>query len=108
YDWPGNVRELRNVLERACSFWDGLRLGADAVAAALPPGHAEWRPVGDGEGAAREPRPVAQAPEPRGDGAPYERTTAAERRHGAGAAPTAGAHLVDEGQIGRAAARANA
>src|SRR5690606_4704460 len=40
YDWPGNVRELRNVLERACSFWDGLRLTADAVAAALPPGPA--------------------------------------------------------------------
>ncbi|MFA7506457.1 MAG: sigma 54-interacting transcriptional regulator, partial [Burkholderiaceae bacterium] len=38
YPWPGNVRELRNVLERACSFWDGLRLSADAVAAALPPG----------------------------------------------------------------------
>src|SRR5690606_11108140 len=31
-------RELRNVLERACSFWDGLRLTGEAVAAALPPG----------------------------------------------------------------------
>ena len=69
----------------------------DAVAAALPPGDAAPRPVFDGEVASRDPRPVAQAPEPRGDGAPYERTTAAERRHGAGAATTAGAHLVDEG-----------
>ncbi len=34
--WPGNVRELRNVLERACSLWDGMRLTADALRAVLP------------------------------------------------------------------------
>jgi len=31
--WPGNIRELRNVLEQACSFWDGLRLTAESFAA---------------------------------------------------------------------------
>ncbi|MCD6674383.1 MAG: sigma 54-interacting transcriptional regulator [Burkholderiaceae bacterium] len=34
--WPGNVRELRNVLERACSLWDGMRLTRDALRAVLP------------------------------------------------------------------------
>ncbi|MCD6680546.1 MAG: sigma 54-interacting transcriptional regulator [Burkholderiaceae bacterium] len=34
--WPGNVRELRNVLERACSLWDGMRLTMDALRAVLP------------------------------------------------------------------------
>jgi len=34
--WPGNVRELRNVLERACSLWDGLRLSLDALRQVLP------------------------------------------------------------------------
>jgi len=34
--WPGNVRELRNVLERACSLWDGMRLTTDALRAVLP------------------------------------------------------------------------
>ena len=34
--WPGNVRELRNVLERACSLWDGLRLSLDALQQVLP------------------------------------------------------------------------
>ena len=34
--WPGNVRELRNVLERACSLWDGMRLTMDAFRAVLP------------------------------------------------------------------------
>jgi len=32
----GNVRELRNVLERACSLWDGMRLTTDALRAVLP------------------------------------------------------------------------
>ena len=32
-DWPGNIRELRNVLEQACSVWDGLRLTAEALGA---------------------------------------------------------------------------
>lgn len=50
YDWPGNVRELRNVLERACSFWDGLRLTGDAVAAALPAGF---------DGSRRDDRPAS-------------------------------------------------
>ena len=34
--WPGNVRELRNVLERACSLWDGMRLTLEALRAVLP------------------------------------------------------------------------
>ncbi len=34
--WPGNVRELRNVLERACSLWDGMRLTLEAIRAVLP------------------------------------------------------------------------
>ena len=29
-EWPGNVRELRNVLEQACSMWDGMRLTVEA------------------------------------------------------------------------------
>jgi transcriptional regulator with PAS, ATPase and Fis domain len=45
-DWPGNIRELRNVLEQACSIWDGWRLTPEALGACddtLPPG----RPAGD-------------------------------------------------------------
>src|SRR5690606_2935091 len=34
--WAGNVRELRNVLERACSLWDGLRLTMEAFRAVVP------------------------------------------------------------------------
>jgi transcriptional regulator with PAS, ATPase and Fis domain len=34
--WKGNVRELRNVLERACSLWDGIRLTLDAFREVLP------------------------------------------------------------------------
>ncbi|MGD9944166.1 MAG: sigma-54 interaction domain-containing protein [Burkholderiaceae bacterium] len=34
--WPGNVRELRNVLERACSLWDGMRLSLDALREVVP------------------------------------------------------------------------
>ena len=34
--WPGNVRELRNVLERACSLWDGMRLTMEAFREVLP------------------------------------------------------------------------
>ncbi|MCM5571158.1 sigma 54-interacting transcriptional regulator [Burkholderiaceae bacterium FT117] len=34
--WKGNVRELRNVLERACSLWDGIRLTLDAFRDVLP------------------------------------------------------------------------
>ena len=34
--WPGNVRELRNVLERACSLWDGMRLTIEALREVVP------------------------------------------------------------------------
>ncbi len=34
--WPGNVRELRNVLERACSLWDGMRLTLEAFREVVP------------------------------------------------------------------------
>src|SRR5690606_17002908 len=34
--WKGNVRELRNVLERACSLWDGIRLTLDAFREVVP------------------------------------------------------------------------
>jgi DNA-binding NtrC family response regulator len=34
--WKGNVRELRNVLERACSLWDGIRLTLDAFKEVVP------------------------------------------------------------------------
>ena len=107
YDWPGNVRELRNVLERACSFWDGLRLSADAVAAALPAGHAD-RVAASGADAA----PDAPAPEnvtaPGAAGAPSGNAAAAEApgtdrsapgapsANGEGATARAGAHLIDE------------
>jgi len=53
--WPGNVRELRNVLERACSLWDGMRLTTDALGAVLPEidrGIARGEGIATGEGAA--------------------------------------------------------
>src|SRR5690606_12391951 len=53
--WPGNVRELRNVLERACSLWDGMRLTTDALRAVLPE-----RDRGEAGGAA----PAADSPAP--------------------------------------------
>jgi transcriptional regulator with PAS, ATPase and Fis domain len=34
--WRGNVRELRNVLEQACSLWDGIRLTLDAFKEVVP------------------------------------------------------------------------
>ncbi|GMV00712.1 MAG: sigma 54-interacting transcriptional regulator [Burkholderiaceae bacterium] len=34
--WLGNVRELRNVLERACSLWDGMRLTMEAFRKVVP------------------------------------------------------------------------
>ena len=34
--WPGNVRELRNLLERACSLWDGMRLTIEALREVVP------------------------------------------------------------------------
>jgi transcriptional regulator with PAS, ATPase and Fis domain len=45
--WPGNVRELRNVLERACSLWDGMRLTMEAFREVLP----EIDAVAAGQGA---------------------------------------------------------
>ncbi len=36
YDWPGNIRELRNVLERACTMSDRIRLTPDEFAGLLP------------------------------------------------------------------------
>ncbi|MGH6961284.1 MAG: sigma-54 interaction domain-containing protein, partial [Dongiaceae bacterium] len=36
YDWPGNVRELANLLERACSMSDSLKLTADDFAGLVP------------------------------------------------------------------------
>ncbi len=60
--WPGNVRELRNVLEQACSLWDGMRLTMDAFRAVLPgieatrsAAYAEGEPV---PGARDEPAPT--------------------------------------------------
>ncbi len=48
--WKGNVRELRNVLERACSLWDGIRLTLDAFREVLPELEAV---AGDAQGAVR-------------------------------------------------------
>src|SRR5690606_27326254 len=99
YDWPGNVRELRNVLERACSFWDGLRLGADAVAAALPAGHADRLAAGGPDVALDAPAPDAASPEPGANGASSEivhRSPGAASARRDGLASTAGAHVIDE------------
>jgi transcriptional regulator with PAS, ATPase and Fis domain len=57
--WPGNIRELRNVLEQACSFWDGLRLGPEAFRAVAMAGAGS----GAGSGAqAVTPEPLQAQP----------------------------------------------
>ncbi len=44
--WQGNVRELRNVLERACSLWDGMRLTLEALREVVPEIDAVAEPEG--------------------------------------------------------------
>ena len=39
YHWPGNVRELANVIERACSFADGLTIDAGDLPDYITHGH---------------------------------------------------------------------
>ncbi len=53
YDWPGNVRELGNLLERACSMSDSLKLPADDFA-----GLVAVRPT---QQAAADVRPLADS-----------------------------------------------
>ncbi len=72
--WPGNVRELRNVLERACSLWDGMRLTPDALRAVLPEIErvVTVLPTSDAPalaGASRTPRHFVSLPDGSGVGA---------------------------------------
>ena len=39
YPWPGNVRELANVIERACSFAEGMTLEVDDLPEYITHGH---------------------------------------------------------------------
>ncbi|MBU1431441.1 sigma 54-interacting transcriptional regulator [Myxococcota bacterium] len=50
YPWPGNVRELLNVMERACSFCEGVTLSPDdlprhVIEQGSPPPSAPRRPA---------------------------------------------------------------
>jgi DNA-binding NtrC family response regulator len=65
-EWPGNIRELRNVLEQACSFWDGLRLSPEAFRTVALPGAGGSAASGAQAGV---PRPLQAQPAVRQDDA---------------------------------------
>ncbi len=75
--WPGNVRELRNVLERACSLWDGMRLTMEAFREVLP--EIDAVAVRERSGGRAAPTPVSASARSETIGNPDGRSGAPDR-----------------------------